>query len=689
MVGDNYLQDKETKKMRELIEKLNSATKAYDEGHPIMSDQEWDNLYFELLAVEREAGFTLSESPTQIISYQVVNQLDKITHNHKMLSLDKTKELSEVESFLGLNMFVAMCKMDGLTCSLHYNNGILIGAETRGNGIIGEDILHNAKVIPSIPKYISYLDELIIDGEIICSYRDFEKFSQEYKNPRNFAAGSIRLLDSKECESRSLKFVAWDVIKGLDNHISHSTKDKDNNLVNDERFWFESYHNDYLSDKLQDLAKLGFTIVPWVANSFDAFDNDKSINLQEIVDIIKNKATEFSYPIDGVVFKFDNIEYGKSLGETAHHFKNAIAYKFYDETYQTKILDVEWSMGRTGVLTPVAILEPIEIDGTQVTRANLHNIGIMQNELKIANKGQIVEVYKANMIIPQIARAYPHGVGSLIKEPRYCPICEGITDIIDNNGVQILVCTNPECSGKLINKLDHFCGKKGLDIKGISKATLEKLMDWGWITCIEDIFKLKEHEKEWASKQGFGIKSVTKILDAIEASRSCTVERFISALGIPLIGMTVAKDLAQICNYSYEGFRTLIDEKYNFAKLPNFGEAKCYSLLEFDYSEADRIYENYIYTLPGDELPGYKTAGETEKPLENLTFAITGKLKSFKNREELVSIIESHGGKVIGAVSSKTNYLVNNDVNSASAKNVTAKKLGIPIITEEELIAMF
>lgn len=676
------MQDRHSKQMKNLIEQLNSATKAYDEGHPIMSDEEWDTLYFKLLDAEEEAGFALQDSPTQRISYQVVNKLEKVEHNHKMLSLDKTKDSSTIKSFLNNKSFIAMCKMDGLTCSLHYQNGFLVGAETRGDGIIGEDVLHNAKVIPSIPNHISYRGELIIDGEIICPYNKFTDFEKEYKNPRNFAAGSIRLLDSKECETRNLKFVAWEVIKGLDEHITHFYKDSQNQIFFDETTWYEKGNNTYLSQKLMDLTKLGFYCVPFLGR----FNGYTSEQVDEVIEELKVKAKSFSYPIDGIVFKFDDIEYGKSLGETAHHFKNAMAYKFYDETYETKIKDVEWTMGRTGVLTPVAIVEPIEIDGTIITRASLHNYGIMFNELKVTHKGQKVEIFKANMIIPQIAKTYPDAEeeDEILVAPTKCPICGGRTEIRDNNGIQTLVCTNDDCEGKFINKLDHFVGKKGLDIKGISKATLEKLMDWGWINNLEDIFRLKEHEKEWISKTGFGAKSVKKILDSIEASKTCTLDTFISALGIPFIGKTVAKDLVKYV-YDYGDFRDRVIDRWNFASIANFGEAKMQAILDFDYTEADILERKYLTVTNPQENENTKA----EQSLSNLTFVITGKLQEFKNRAELVAAIEALGGKVAGAISSKTDYLINNDINSTSSKNLAAKKLNIPIITEQEVINMF
>lgn len=353
-------------KIRNLIDFLNENTKYYDEGKPRITDKQWDESYFELQKLEAETGLIYPDSPTQSISYQVVNNLEKITHSHQMLSLAKTKDIDEVISFLGKEDYLMMCKMDGLTCSLTYEDGNLISAETRGNGQVGENIFHNALVLPSIPKSIGYKERLVIDGEIISTYYNFENFSNQYKNPRNFASGSIRLLDSAECSKRGIEFVAWDIIEGLNNHN--------------------------LSTNLSQLELMGFTVVPFIKNSVD-------------VEQIKSIAEFYSYPIDGAVFKFDNISYGKSLGQTAHHFKNAIAYKFYDETYETELIDIEWSMGRTGILTPIAIFNPVEIEGSIIERCSLFNLSVLEEKLGKPYVGQKLWISKRNMVIPYIEKA--------------------------------------------------------------------------------------------------------------------------------------------------------------------------------------------------------------------------------------------------------------------------------------------
>ena len=641
--------------MIDLVQKLNLATLQYDKGTPIMSDEEWDNLYFELMAMEMDAGYALPDSPTQVISYQVVNQLEKVEHNHKMLSLAKTKEIPEVISFLARQDSVAMCKMDGLTCSLRYVDGKLVSAETRGNGFIGEGIFHNAMVIPSIPKRIKYKDELVVDGEVICTYSDFELFANEYKNPRNFAAGSIRLLDANECAQRKLQFVAWDVLKGLD-------------------------ELETLNVRLNQLSAFGFTTVPRIC--LDSEELKEGI-LENVVSDIKHLATEFSYPIDGVVFKFDNVAYGRSMGETSHHFKNAIAFKFYDETFGSYLKAIEWTMGRTGVLTPIAIFEPIDMDGSTVERASLHNVTVMRETLgENAHIGQKVEVYKANMIIPQIYSAEKESHGETFEMPTVCPICGGpVTERTDNDST-FLVCTNTSCEGKLINKLDHFCGKKGLDIKGLSKMTLEKLINWGWVSNVEDLYCLQDYAKDWMKKPGFGAKSVEKVLDAIDASRNCTLNSFICALGIPLVGSSASKELAK-CFSSWEEFRCAIDDGFKFYNIDGFGLEMHNAIVNFDYELADSIFLKYL------KVQESKQEEVTSTSLDGVTVVITGKLTQYKNRSALQADIESRGGKVVGSVSKNTNYLINNDNTSSSAKNVAAQKLGVPVLTEAEFIEKF
>ena len=658
--------------MEQTVKELNKATEAYDKGTPIMSDKQWDDLYFMLQMVEEELGYTLPDSPTQKIIYQApVLELNKVNHNHRMLSLAKTKSIDEVNAFLNDRESIVMCKMDGLTCSLLYENGKLVRAETRGDGLVGEDVTHNAMVIPSIPKTIPYKERLVVDGEIICRYGDFEAFSGEYKNPRNFAAGSIRLLDSRECEKRHLTFVVWDIIEGFN-------------------------EKELLSKKLFSLDVYGFTIVPFIML--------KHLNT-DIIEWVQEIAKKRGFPIDGAVIKINDIAYGKSLGQTAHHFNNAIAYKFYDETYSTKLLDIEWTMGRTGILTPVAILEPIEIDGSTVERASLHNSSMLQETIGMAPyKGMEVEVFKANMIIPQIKPIKeldkvrntidkefhnildnPKGLPYLY-EPLVCPCCRGLLIHKDTGSVKVLFCPSPNCDGKLINRLDHFCGKKGLDIKGLSKATLEKLIDWDWVLNPYDLFELKKYRDTWIKQPGFGVKSVDKILNAIENARNTTLDKVISSAGIPLIGSTVAKVLSKQFK-TYKNFRDAIDNGEDFTLYEGFGPEMHKALSSFDYSSLDELVKDFL--IFSEETLEKENSVANNDLLKDKIFVITGKLKGYKNRDELKSKIESLGGKVAGSVSSKTNYLINNDANSSSAKNTSAKKLGVQIITEEEFHKIF
>jgi DNA ligase (NAD+) len=656
-------------RIKYLVSYLNDCTVAYDKGTPKISDKEWDNLYFELLSLENNYNYRCEDSPTQTIYFKTVSELKKVTHNHPMLSLEKTKSLDTVQSFIGNKEIIAMCKMDGLTCSLTYKNGHLISAETRGNGIVGEDILHNAMVIPSIPKIIPYREDLTVDGEIICVSRVFEKFASIYKNPRNFASGSIRLLDSKECAERGLTFIAWDVITSL---------------------YFNNGKEYSVSDKLNYISDFGFLSVPKVvAPAQDADGNN--VEIDDIVEHLTYQAKELGFPIDGIVFKFNNCAYGRSLGETMHHFKNALAYKFYDETYWTRLLDIEWTMGRTGVLTPVAIFEPIDVDGSTIERASLHNCSIISELFGVSgpHKHQEVEVFKANMIIPQIKSVKSEDlyIENKIEEPVVCPVCGGeVTHKITIDSMT-LVCANPACPGKLINRLDHFCGKKGLDMKGISKATLEKLIDWGWIENISDLFTLSTHKKEWINKAGFGIKSVEKILDAIEQSKQCNLTQFICALGIPLIGAVASKELTKHFT-NWDDFISAVKNKFEFYSFSNFGMEMNNAIVNYDYSEAEKIVNNYIKFTTENSNTSITTSSQ-ESLIAGKSFVITGKLTHYKNRNELKSLIESLGGKVVDSVSKNTCCLINNDVNSTSSKNLKAQSLGIPILSEKDFIQNF
>lgn len=642
--------------MKRLVYALNDATEQYDAGNPQISDVQWDSWYFELKQLEHETGIVLPNSPTQNIHYKSINQLENVKHNHLMLSLDKTKSSKDIADFLGDKDYICMGKMDGLTLSLRYINGVLTSAETRGDGKQGKQVLHNALTVWNIPKSIKGMrGELVVDGEIICTYDDFEKFKDKYKNPRNFASGSIQLLDANECSRRKLTFVAWDAVKGCE-------------------------YNDTLSDRLETLKSLGFTVVPFVTQ-IGKYKNPITNIAEEVFELCK----QASYPVDGLVFKFDNCEYYTAQGRTDHHFKGGIAFKRYEEEVATTLRDIEWQLGRSGVLTPVAIFDEIEIGGTAVSRASLHNISVMDSLYpNLWYDGLKITVIKAHEIIPQLSGAYRDGcVQPNVKKllpPKLCPYCGKPTILKDNSGVKTLYCSNNGCRDRVIAQIEHFCSKKGMDITGLSTATLQKLYQANWINNIEDIFNLSTYKNEWIKMAGFGEKSVEKILAAIDASRRCSLETFITALGIPLIGRTVAKEIVKRFP-TYGEFRDAIDNQFDFSSLPTFAEAKTKALLTFDYRVADRVYSYLMIDL--QEQPAISDQ------LSGLTVSITGKLNLYKNRAELKEVIERAGGKVTDSISKKVQYLINNDNTSTTAKNTKAKELGIEILTEEEFTKKF
>lgn len=639
------------------IAQLNMWTKAYDEGHPMVSDRQWDDAYFRLAELERNSGIYLPNSPTQKVVYEVKTELQKVTHSHPMLSLDKTKDIEVIKTFMGNVPGIAMLKMDGLTCSLTYKTGCLVKAETRGDGEIGEDVTHNAMTILSIPKILEAPIDIVVDGEIICKYDDFENFKNEYKNPRNFASGSIRLLDANECAKRKLTFVAWDWIEGFKNET-------------------------YLSEKLDSLTMLGFTTVPYYT-----WQNNTSLDYNWTMERLKEEAVAKHYPIDGLVFKYDNCETFKLQGRTDHHFKGGLAFKFYDETVQARLRTIKWQVGRSGVLTPIACFDPIELEGTTVERASLHNYSIMRETLgPCAYVGEPLQVYKANQIIPQIlivddewrydyGYVVSHAGVSANDEPEFCPCCGGaISRQVSESGVENYYCENVYCEGRIGERIEHWCSKKGLDIKGISEATIDFLLDKGWVSAIADLYNLKRWREEWIHSDGWGSVSVDKILDSIEESRTCDFLDFLGALGIPLIGKTVAKDIVEHF-FDYDTFREALDNDYDFTKWDNWGDAKNSALYDFNWDEADEL-AMYININP------YKPI-ETKDNLKGKTFVITGKLKLYKKRDDLKAEIESLGGKVGSSITAKTDYLIANQPEDTSKyKNAVAK--GIPIITEDE-----
>ena len=634
----------------QLKQKIVEAKNAYyNTDSPIMSDFEYDKLI-------EEYGGELSVGAPVLDSIKKVHIADK-----PMLSLDKVHSIEEIMTFKKDKNLIASVKCDGLSVRLVYEDGELVSANTRGDGYIGGDITEHVHYIKGIPLIIPKTGHVVIDGEVIIFKRDFD--SKRFKNQRNAAAGALALLDMNEVKSRKLSFIAWDIIS-IDNE-------------------YKFYHKK-LWTAWQDLD---FMIVPHdiLTKKASAEEIEKAINY------CIEAAKKVGCPCDGVVFKYDDIEYGESLGATAHHFRDAIAWKPAIQTYPTRLRHIDWTMGRTGVLTPVAIFDPIEIDGAEVSRASLHNVSIMKETLgDCAYVGEPLEVYKSNMIIPQIHSAGPkYDYGEVIAKggvsandaPEYCPICHGEITFKEENGITRVYCENPNCNGKLINRLDHFCGKKGLDIKGLSKVTLEKLINYGWLDSIEDIFTLNNHKIEWANKPGFGTISINKILNAIEGSKKSPTAKFICAIGIPLIGKVASEALSKKFG-NYKTFREAIDNNsQELYEIAGVGEIMIQTLLDYDFTEADSIFEKYII----EEVRPAVSISVSNK-LEGKTFVITGKLKTFKNRNEIKATIEKEGGKVTDSVSSKTDYLINNDVESTSSKNLKAKKLNIPIITEDDFL---
>lgn len=633
-------------KIKELTELLNKASDSYyNTGDTIMEDHEFDTLLEELCSLEQETGFVMVTSPTHKVGYEVKSELKKIKHNHLMLSLAKTKNWNEFIRYFDSKDAIGMIKMDGITGSLRYINGELVSAETRGNGEIGEDIFHNIKTVKTVPQKIPYKDELIVDGEIICTYDDFEPFSTEYKNPRNFASGSIRLLDSNECVKRPLTFVAWNVIKGFDNE------------------------NSFLR-KLVLIDELGFSVVPWTSS----FDWDAK-------EFLVNKAKKLGYPIDGLVGRFDDIKYGESLGTTSHHSNAAYAFKFYDELTETTLRDVEWTLGRTSVLTPTAVFDSVDIDGSSVSRASLHNISIMKN-LGLT-KNCTIRVFKANQIIPQVDSADKDG-DIPIKIPTKCPVCGGVTSIKQDNESEVLVCTNPDCIGKKLARFTHFVSRKCMNIDGLSERTLELLISNNLIRNFRDIYHLKEHVGKLCTLDGMGKKSVENLINSVEKSRDVKLENFIAALGIPNIGLSAAKAISKKFNGSHYDFvLALANDNYDFSQIDDFGEITNKSLHDWWHSK-----DPMVGLLPIEVNFIVENDTGSSSNLDGKSFCITGSLTHYANRDALVKAIEDNGGKYVSSVSKKTDYLINNDKNSTSGKNKKAIDLNIPIISEEDFLNM-
>lgn len=626
------------------IKQIKKASEAYyNTGSPIMTDREFDTLCEE---IEKYRKDTLD-----FVGAPILNGLDKLSISYQpMLSLAKVHSQPEIEAFAKDYEIFGSIKCDGLSVRLIYNNGELVSANTRGDGYVGGNITEHIKYFLNVPSSIQKQEEYIIDGECIIFQSDFNIINKDNKfaNPRNTASGALALLDMKEVANRRLSFLAWDVIKG-------------------------GNYDSYIKN-LQEADYLGFSTVP----TFDS-----TYTNEEIIEYAKKEGI----PCDGVVWRIDNNNIGKSLPSTAHHPGYAIAWKPKNEEYETTLRDIEWSMGRTGILTPVAVYEDVETDDSIINRASLHNISVLKEVLHGTGYwAQKIKVFKANMIIPQVCWAEEEPEWGDVRPatfeiPTTCPICNGNTIIKSNNGVETLWCENPNCDGKIINKLEHCYGKKGLDIKGISKATIGKFLDWGYIERPCDLFKMSEGSwKDLSNKAGFGKLSVKKLQDNISAAKRTELWRIIAAAGIPLIGTRASKDLAKYFK-TWEAFREAVDGRFDFTQLPDIGETTAESIINFNYSEMDEMVENYL---------SYETdtSDEEVKSLNGMVFCITGRVHVWKNRAEIKDKIESLGGKVTDSVTNKTNYLINNDIDSTSSKNNKAKSLNIPIISEEELLTL-
>ena len=642
-------------RIKELVNILNEAAKVYYSGtDEIMSNYEYDKLYDELLKLEEETGIVLSASPTQRVGYETLSELQKETHESPMLSLDKTKSVEALADFTGAHKSVLSWKLDGLTVVLTYNDGELVKAVTRGNGYVGEVITQNAKVFKNLPLTIPFKGNLVLRGEAIITYSDFEKINAEitaeedkYKNPRNLCSGSVRQLNSEITAKRNVNLIAFALIKaeGVDF----------NNSVEEQFRWLEAQ---------------GFDVVERVMVT--------AADMQDKVQYFADRVKSNDFPSDGLVMMFDDIAYGESLGATSKFPRNAIAFKWQDETAVTTLKEIEWSASRTGLINPVAIFEPVELEGTTVSRASVHNVSIVK-ELQLGI-GDTITVYKANMIIPQIAENLTKSGSAVI--PSMCPVCGGKTEIVQSAGAMTLYCTNSECQAKHIKKFEHFVERNALNIEGISEQTLEKFIDNGFIKEFSDIYHLDRYKDDIISMEGFGVKSYEKIIESVEKSRKTTLANVIYGLGIEGIGLANAK---LICRYFEESVDKVIEcTEDELLMIEGIGDV---------LAKGFRRYFEQSYNVLGfrnlvKELDIVVEQRDDNTPISGKVFVITGSVNHFANRDELKAYIERLGGKTTGSVSAKTHYLINNDVNSNSSKNKKAKELGIPILSEEDFLEL-
>ena len=647
---------KELERMKELAGILRDASRAYyQEDREIMSNFEYDRLYEELQELEKKTGTVLAGSPTVTVGYEAVDELPKERHETPMLSLDKTKDVEVLRSFLGDQKTLISWKLDGLTVVLTYREGKLEKAVTRGNGEVGEVITNNARVFRNIPLNIPYKGELVLRGEAVISYRDFERINEEiedadarYKNPRNLCSGSVRQLNNEITAARNVRFYAFALVQARGVDFDNSRE-----------------------QQFRWLAEQGFDVVEYRVAYRDTLD--------DVIRYFADRIADFDIPSDGLVALYDDIAYGDSLGRTAKFPRNSFAFKWKDELRETRLLEIEWSASRTGLINPVAVFEPVELEGTTVSRASVHNLSILKS-LKLGI-GDRITVYKANMIIPQIAENLT--CSGNLKIPETCPVCGGATKINGLNGVETLYCTNPDCQAKKIKSFTLFVSRDAMNIDGLSEATLEKLIARGFIHSFADIFRLKEHRQEIVEMEGLGEKSFENLMNSIDRARNTTLPRLIYGLGISNIGSANAKMICRAFGYDLNRIRHAGAEEMSL--IDGIGPVIAGTFADYFSSGKNQAALDDLLGELTIEIPAAETGPGL---LEGKTFVITGSLEHYANRNEMKAVIEEQGGKVTGSVSAKTDYLINNDASSGSSKNRKARELGIPVITEEEFLSM-
>ena len=646
-------------RMKELVEKLDQAAKTYyQEDREIMSNQEYDSLYDQLEQLEKETGTVLTNSPTVRVGYEAVNELPKEEHPSPMLSLDKTKDREVLRGFIGNHKCLLSWKLDGLTIVLTYENGELVKAVTRGNGIVGEVITNNARVFKNIPLRIPYKGQLVLRGEAIITYSEFERINEtigdadaKYKNPRNLCSGSVRQLNNEITAKRNVRFYAFALVSAQDVDFSNSREQQ--------FIW---------------LKKQGFEVVEYKVVTSESLD--------EAMDYFSKAIVNNDFPSDGLVVTYDDIAYGESLGSTAKFPRNSFAFKWADEMRETRLVDMEWSPSRTGLINPVAIFEPVELEGTTVSRASVHNISIVK-ELQLGI-GDTIKVYKANMIIPQIAENLTKS--GTCQPIEHCPACGGATEVRIENNVKTLYCVNPYCSAKKVKLFSHYVSRDAMNIDGLSEATLMKMIEQGFLSELNDLYNLEQYKEQIIAMDGYGEKSYNNLMQSIEKSRDTQLFRFVYGIGILNVGSSNARLLCRHFGNSLENLRGASVEE--MTQIDGIGEVIATSVHDyFENEHNQKLLEKLLPYLHFEE-ENVSAGGEQEQSLLDKTFVITGTVEHFANRKELKEKIESLGGKVTGSVSKKTDYLINNDNMSSSSKNKKAKELGIPVITEEEFLSM-